>query len=329
MIESFIERLSSKFLELFNISLKQQKLYYIYSGLDNLIITIAQIILFLYGGIAVIKRELSIGQFTIISTYFAMVIQSIRYFFNIGKTVQENLVSYKRIHEIININAETNGVMKLTKIMSIEMDNISFCYSEKQVLNKFSFKFSKGNIYVIYGPNGSGKSTLINIIIGMYIDEYEGIIRFNDENIIEIEMNDVRKRLMGYVEQNPILFESNIRYNLGIDDSTMPEDGYIFDVINKLGMSDIVKRFSVNLEEVINEKNRNISGGEKQKLSLIRALVKKPDLLILDEPTAALDVLTKNKLIEHLRNIKQDHIIIIVTHDDAFLEISDQKITLP
>lgn len=329
MLILFIERLQGKFEEIFNISLKQQKIHYIYSGLDNLIITIAQISLYLFGGYAVLKNELSIGQFTIISTYFTMVVQAIRYYFNLGKSIQENLVSYHRMYDIINIQTETYGSYDLESIKNIEISNISFSYNDRKVLNKFSYNFSKGKIYVVYGPNGSGKSTLINIIIGMYIDEYEGLVKFNNKSIKEIDMNDVRKNLVGYVEQNPILFESNIKYNLNMDESVMYDDEYIFDVAHKLGMLDFINNFSGNLETEINEKSRNISGGEKQKISLLRVFLKKPDLLLLDEPTAALDVSTKNKLINHLVNIKQHHIIIIVTHDDAFLEISDQTITFP
>ena len=142
------------------------------------------------------------------------------------------LISYNRIKEIFEQRLESCGNREISVVNDIELKNISFSYAvpqddsnpqsngtanqvvTKDVVTNLNAKFTKGNIYAITGANGAGKSTLINLIMGMYIDEYEGTIAYNGIDIRDIDMVTVRKNLIGFAEQEPALINDSIRYNL-------------------------------------------------------------------------------------------------------------------
>lgn len=322
----FIKRLELAFDKLLHSALRYQKISYMFSGLDSLIMVAAQVTLFLIGGAAVIDGTLSIGGFTIISSYFNMMLGAVRYFFNLGKSVQENMVAYNRLIEIQRMQPESNGDKSLEKIDTIETLHLSFAYSENKVVCDFNLKFEKGQIYVFQGTNGSGKTTFINLLMGLYIDECEGNVFYNGIKVKQIDMLKVRSSLIGVSEQEPILLNDTIKFNLCLGDELKFDKDEVEMLINLLGLETFIKSLPNGLDTIISEKGDNISGGEKQKLSILRTLIKKPDLIVLDEPTSALDKNSRDKFLDYLETIKTDKIIIMVTHDDACLRISDKTV---
>lgn len=323
----FLCRLNTVFERLMSSAFRYQKITYLFSGLDSFILTLAQIFLFLFGGLQVIQGKLSVGQFTIISSYFGLMVNSIRYFFSLGKNVQDNMVSYERLVSIINIAKSTNGNIKLKEVTNISLNNVSISFESKNVLENFCATFDRGNIYTIMGANGSGKSTLINLILGLYIDEFQGNVLFNGISIKQVDMIDARYRLIGVTEQEPVLFEDTIEFNLTFNLKKFSDDRLQF-LMDVLGLRDFISSLPCGLKTFISEKAANISGGEKQKIALLRALLKDPDVLILDEPISALDSSSRNRLKEYLVSIKKQKLIIIITHDDTFTDISDVELSM-
>lgn len=333
-----------------------QKVGYLYSGLDGFITTLAQITLFITGGIQILSGNFTIGMFTIFSSYFNMMIGAARYFFNLGASYQQTLVAYNRITEILEQKTESKGNKILDGIQSIALNNLTFGYdadngndnSNKKIIENFNVTFSKGKIYGIAGANGAGKSTLINLLLGLYSNEYQGNVSYNGINIQNIDMPQARKILFGFAEQEPMLINDTIRYNLtyGLDDRdnsrektdktfktfSDSENKALIDVtqiaeyLQILNMDDFINKNS--LELIINDKNSNTSGGEKQKISILKVLLKSPPVMIFDEPTSALDAETTGRFIEYLRKIKKDRIIILITHDDFVKGACDEIIPL-
>ena len=324
--DEFLKRLNITFNMLLKSVYKYQNTTYLFSGLDSIVIAIAHVFLFLYGGFLVVSNELTIGQFTIISSYFGIMLAAARYFFSLGKTIQDNLVSLTRLDEILSIKQNLIGDTRLHDINDILISNYSKNYNENNVISNFSFRFGKGNIYTISGTNGSGKTTIINSILGLDIDEYSGNIYINGVLIQSINMQDARERLFGVVEQEPLLFNDTISYNiwLGKSEDEHRENYYI----DLLGLHYLIESLPAGLQTIISENSSNLSGGEKQKISIIRALVKDPEVIILDEPTSALDKESSEKLKMHLLSIKSKKIIIIISHDTIFHDISDVVISL-
>ena len=237
------------------------------------------------------------------------------------------LVSYDRIMNLFNIQAELNGSLLINDISKIELKNVNFSYDNNIiVLKDFSYTFNKGKIYKIIGENGKGKSSLINVIIGLY-NNYTGNINYNDINIKNIDIIDLRKNFISVVEQEPVLMNDTIYNNLTYNIQHSKEN-LLNLTLKELNLDTFINSLENGMDTIISEKNYNLSGGQKQKLSVTRSLLKQPKLLILDEANSAMDKESVEKLNTLLKNIKKDMIIIIITHTETFNEIIDETIVL-
>lgn len=304
-----------------------QRIGYLFTSLDKIIMTFAQISLFLFGGIQVINGKLTIGQFTIISTYFSMILSAVRYFFGLGKSIQEMQVSLGRLLEIMDVKEEIYGKKTMKHIKMIKVMSLSFSYNKKKILHEFSYQFSYGNIYGILGENGSGKSTLLNILTGICWLPAANIY-FDDVRMGECDLNKIRYKNMGILEQEPVLLQESIKNNLFLGSISRKEEKRIKELSWVLGLDDFFEKLPNGMDTLVNEKSMNLSGGEKQKLSLLRVLLKESDVLILDEPTAAMDIESKERFYNYLYTIKAEKIIIIVTHDNQISDKADYLINL-
>ena len=330
LFSHFIGRLDNSFGGLLRDALTYQRARYIFGGLDKIVMIVAQMILLLFGGREIIAGRLTIGRFIIISSYFNMMLGSIRYFFGLGQTVQQNMVSYNRLQEFAAVAPEPNGASQLDGAQTIELANVSFTYGENAVLKNISQKFSKGHIYVLLGPNGAGKSTLADILMGLQNGNYSGDVLYNGVDMGEIDMYTLRNTHFGISEQEPILVADTLAYNLSLGQADFAEiDRAELDkFIGILGLGAYIQTLPNQFEATINESAANVSGGEKQKISILRALIKNPDVLVLDEPTSALDMGSKVALRGYLDEIKADKIVIVVTHDKDFVDYETDVLIL-
>ncbi len=322
----FAKRLDNTFNSLITKLISSQKLSYLYASCDTAIGLLAQLSIFLIGGFNIISGNMTIGFFTIMTSYFSMMMNSVRYFFNLGKSYQDNLVSYNRIIEILSINKQNNGDVNLNCIDKINVENILFNYGEKIIFNNYNIEFEKGKVYNLVGDNGAGKTTLVNLMLGLYINDYSGKIKYNNINVENIDMYEIKLRCIGVTEQEPILIADTLLNNITFGQKY--SNDRLYELIEILNLDNYVSSLDNGLETKINEKSSNISGGEKQKISILRELLKNPEVLIFDEPTSALDGLSKIKLINYLQEIKTDKIIIIISHDEIIKNICDKIINI-
>lgn len=320
------KQLRTSFSTMFESLLKYTRISYIFSSSDSMTMIISQIIIFFFGGMEIINENLTIGQFTIIISYFSMIMGCISYYLNLGKSYQDALVSYNRLEEILNETKEINGDKRINSIDTIVLKEVCFSYDDtNNIIDNFNYTFKKGNIYGIIGQNGTGKSTFINLILGLFNNYYKGKIYYNSIELKKLDMYYIRKRIIGISEQEPALINDTIGKNVtyGIDIYNYDD---IEEVLKSLNLD--INKFQDGLNTNIYEAANNISGGEKLKISLARTFLKNPDMIILDEPTSALDVNSIEKLEFILKEIKKDKIIIIVTHNRDILDILDEIIDL-
>jgi ATP-binding cassette subfamily C protein len=322
------KNLKNKFSIVFSDTIELAKVNNMFSNSGMLVTVMANILILILGVQQIMNGELSIGQFTVIGTYFNTIISGIDYCLSFLETYQNVLVSYNRIEEILGLESEVNGINNIQSIENILIEDLSFKYPDgKNIVSNLNCELKKGFIYRLKGENGVGKSSIINIITGLYNGEYDGVVKYNGINILDFNMYKVRGNLIGVVEQEPTLLKdsilNNITYNLDDYNINVLENS-----VNKFKLYKFISRLKDGLNTNISERSCNISGGEKQKISIIRTLLKNPDVIILDEANSALDFDSTFQLNSILKKEKENKIIILVSHNTAFDEIVDFEIEL-
>ena len=181
------KRLANAFQAMYKAALKQVKVNYIFSNLSQFISIICCLCVIGIGGYKVLTYELSIGFFSIINTYFSMIISSTAYFLSLAGAYQEAKVSVNRLNRIYHAEPEVYGTKKIDHADKITLNSLSVKYDNTTVIDRLSFTFEKGKIYLICGENGSGKTTILNCIAGLYTNLCTG-----DNKITLIVSHDSR-----------------------------------------------------------------------------------------------------------------------------------------
>ena len=207
----------------------------------------------------------------------------------------------------------------------VEIKNISYGYNKsKPIIKNFSFNFEDNNIYGIFGENGSGKTTLINIILGLIKPDSGEVLFYNNSK--KVNPNRIK---FGYVPQNTILIDSSIKANIALEhDEKNIDQQKIENCINSSSLFNFIKQFEKKENTFVGENGIKLSGGQKQRIGIARSLFFKANILILDEPSSALDKSNEHQLLNDLKKLKENKIIIIVSHNDDFKNYCDKIIQL-
>lgn len=291
------------------------RLSYLFTSIDSMIAIIFQSIMFVYGSICIINKHMSIGEFTMINTYFSLMLKTIKYYINYLKNYQDAMVSYKRINEIKAYGKIENGITKVDTINDIYIASLSFSFDDKRsdLFNNINYHLKKGQIYTVVGANGSGKSTLLKILLKLY-DNYRGKILINDIDLRYLDMIDLRKKNYIVIPQKLFVCNENVNDFLSREQITMDNEK--------------ISLFSKDIKKFINKPMNLLSGGELRKLYLVIAFANHKDVIILDEPTNELDVNSKIEFINYLMQKKQESLILIITHDRDLISLSDDIICI-
>ena len=228
-----------------------------------------------------------------------------------------------KISEIIQIESDNNLGVEIEEINEITVSNLKFMYDDKVILKGINHKFEKNKSYAIVGTSGSGKTTLINLLLGKY-NNYSGDIYYNNADLKNISLDSLFE-IASFVEQNVFVFDDSIINNItmysNIDEELLKE------AINKSGLAKLIDEKGPDYR--CGENGCNLSGGEKQRISIARALVKKSQLLLLDEATSALDNETSSSITNNLLRINNTTKIMI-THrlDEEILNQFDEIVVM-
>jgi ATP-binding cassette subfamily B protein len=241
------------------------------------------------------------------------------------------------IHSIDFIKDDLNRNLKLDQkrldyksIDNIRLKNVSLSYYSKKssssfiILNNFNLSLKKNNIYGIYGPSGSGKTSLLNILVG-FIKPQKGKVYYNNQ--LQIFNKISSKYNISFLSQNPTILDENIIINSTLRFSNTIEDvNRIKFYLDKFNLRRFLKYKFISDNSI--QTIKNMSGGEKQRISFIRSIVNNPDLLILDEPVSSLDSKNAQKIFNFLRNYKKDRIIIVTSHKNSEKKFFDKVVYL-
>lgn len=219
-----------------------------------------------------------------------------------------------------NINkAETNDGFMFKK-GNIEFKNINLAYENKTIMKNFNYTITGGSKIGIIGSVGTGKTSLLKMLAGLL--NYDGSIYIDDQDISKYKYESVMKHV-AYISQHPKMFNKTIYYNLAYGSNYTQED--IWKQLDKYKFKDFFSKFKEKLDTPVGKEGSKLSGGQKQIVAIIRALIQNKSIILLDEPTSSLDTETKDKLIDLLKEIK-NKTILVVTHDKDLLEVFDDFI---
>ena len=326
-ISFFKNKLYGDYNKLYKSRLKLQKVSCLFQSNQIIISSIFRVVLIVFGGFQFINGNISIGNFSVLLSYLGLIMNSAIFFANLGQVYVSALVSFNRIQELDKIEEERGGTNTIEQITSIDVSNLSYGYDKKMLIKNFSCSFEKGKIYCLSGMNGIGKSTFLDIISGLY-QSYEGTVLYNQRyDIKNLDMYFIREDLCSFVSQDALLYEDSI-YNNIILGSKTDNRNKVVELAEEIGLF-IEKENSLTLDYFIDNNRDNLSGGEKQKINLLRSFIEDRDLFVFDEPTSFLDNPSREIFMRKVKELKAaSKIIIIITHDIELQNMCDIIINL-
>lgn len=265
-----------------------------------------------------VYKEITVGEFAAIITISSGMLPAIATLAFSHLQLLGAKVAFDRMYELISIEKEYDieidkEKMKHDDIYSIKFNDIYFSYNEaaRQVLKGVSLEAKKGEITCIYGENGSGKSTILNLIQNFYKPN-KGSLLINDININQFSLFNLRESI-SCVSQQTKLFNKTIIENICLDDN-LDQTRKAITILDKFGFGKYFDKLPDGYNTKVHEGGTNLSGGQLQLVSFARAFYRDTKVLLLDEPTAALDRDTENFILHLLNEFKKDGIVIMVTH---------------
>ena len=262
-------------------------------------------------------REITVGQFFSLFIYSFFIFGPLQELGNIINIYREAEVSLKNFQDILEIKKEPRPLnpVALPGLQRLAFNNVSFQHqtASTPALIEISFQVKRGDTVAFVGPSGAGKTTLVKLLVGLYRPQ-KGEVLYNGHSAAEVDLNQLRERI-GFVTQDTQLFSGTIRENLLF---VNPEatDEECLQVLNKAACHSLLARAQRGLDTVIGEGGVKVSGGEKQRLAIARALLRRPHLLVFDEATSSLDSLTEEQIGHTIRDVSatQDVMTILIAH---------------
>ncbi|WP_278020292.1 peptidase domain-containing ABC transporter [Flavobacterium ginsengisoli] len=286
-----------------NISLSWQ------SGLANVIFIIGILI---YTSIQVFNNEIKIGELMAILGISGSLLPSIANLALISIPINEAKVAFNRMYEFSSIEKENEDGLEIFEIESISIQNLSFRFAGRsELFHSIDIEISKRKLTAIVGESGNGKSTLGQILQRFYDYENGNIIVNNQYNLREIKLESYRN-LLGVIPQEITIFNGTVIDNILLGTENTPEN--ILNFIHEYGFEFYINQLPQGLMTIVGEEGINLSGGQKQIIALARALYKKPQFLIMDEATSAMDRNTENFTMQLLQKVKSDCAVLFISH---------------
>lgn len=325
--------------EMMNTQLKNQRMFALMMPVMNIGMNGLNLAIYWLGAVliqqialtAVQDRITLFSNVVVFSTYATYVVMSFMMLVMIFMMLPAAQVSAERINEVLerDVNIKEGSVSEGREQGTVEFKNVSFRYphASEDELSNISFKINKGQTLAIIGATGSGKTTLISLIPRFY-DATEGEVLVDGVNVKNYKFDTLYDKL-GYVTQKAVLFAGSIRENVFFGESGAPEtDEELSNAIALSQAEEFVDKLPDGTEHMISQMGRNVSGGQKQRLSIARALSRKPEILVFDDSFSALDYKTDAKLREGLNEKLKDTTKIIVAQRISTIRHADKIIVL-
>jgi ATP-binding cassette subfamily B protein len=324
-------RFKTKSIDVVNTSIENIKYNVLVNVLIETMITLVILAIIAYGSLLIAFGNLSSGQLTEYISYFFTLLWpvfAIAGFFNLNAQAQ---ASAKRVNILLEtksiiqspIDVKTNVTLK----GKIELKQLSFTYPDGTipVLNQVSFTIQAGEMVGILGRTGSGKSSLVDLLLHLY-DVKAGMLFYDGWDSTELSIKTLRDHI-SYVPQDNFLFSDTITNNIGFA-LNQPTEAMVKEAAILADIHDNVSDFKDGYQTLLGERGVTVSGGQKQRLSIARALAKQPTILILDDSVSAVDTKTEESIIRNLRKVRQGKTTLLVAHRISTVKKLDKIIVL-
>lgn len=305
--------------------MEKRKYVIAHNVLLKFIMYLSKIALYILSMYLLLNGKVTIGIIILLINYFDNIFTySIKLVEDMSK-VREYNISLERVYNLLDKNCTNSfGSINCGNINGhIEFKNVSFAYNGVSTIKNISFDAKPGEITVITGKTGSGKTTIFNILLRLYKPSCGCVLI--DSTKIEEYKNDTYYKNVAVVNQESFLFNMSIKDNLKM---ACKDEKKQIEICKKVGIHELIQSMPKGYDTILTENAANLSGGQKRLLSLAKTLLTDSKILLFDEVTSSLDIKTTNKIISILKELKDSHTVIIITHKKEVMKISDEIILL-
>ena len=310
--------------------MSMQLLTYLSGGLPGLILSAGTGIVFVYGGLRVINGSISVGTFVAFMAYQMQFLPPVQALMGMYANLATVRVSLRRVAELLDEPIEIQesaAAVPLPEVRGdIEFDDVTLSFGRGgAVLEHLSFEARAGEVLAIVGPSGSGKSTIADLLLRL-LDPDAGVVRIDGRDLRTVRLEDLRQRV-SLVDQEPTMLHATIGENIRYarPDAT---DAEVRDAARQAAIDRFIERLPQQYDTVVGERGMALSAGERQRIATARAFLTNPSILILDEPTAALDPTTEGQVVDGYERVMRGRTVIVITHRAELARRADRVISL-
>lgn len=325
--EYHINKVKSRILKVIEKSIEYNKIILIFSENIQLTHGLITVIVLLASGLLIASGQISVGLYLTLSIYITKSLSVVQAYASLGVTLKPLGIILERTNEYLGLDEEMFAKgEQITSIDKIEFKNVNFQYADnsESILNHFSYTFNKSHQILIKGKIGSGKSTIAKLILGLYKPQ-QGIVEINQIDINLIDRLSLRAYI-GIVSQNIFLFRGTVYENIVCGDTNVMKDDVIV-TLQKYNLIGFLDNLNDGLDTLISQDGYGVSGGQKRIIAILRVLLSKKRIIILDEATSNIDLGTTATITRIFQDTSLYDMLIVISHEDTW-DFIEERIEL-
>jgi ATP-binding cassette subfamily B protein len=307
-----------------------QRTHYIAGGVPSLLVSAGVAAVFAYGGWRVVEGTLSVGTLAAFMAYQARIVAPVQALMGLYSALATARVSWRRVAELMDAKPDVEQAPDAQALGDVRgevvFDRVTLAHPRGGLLlDDVSFTVPAGTTFAIVGPSGGGKSTIADLIVRL-LDPDAGTVRLDGQDLRRLALTDLRRRVQS-VEQAPVLFHASIDENVRYANPAASA-AEVLRALDEAGLAVFVSRLPEGIGTIVGDRGLAVSAGERQRLALARAFLADPAVLVLDEPSSALDPVAERQIIDGIRRVMRGRTTILISHRLDLVRSADAAIVL-